>query len=593
MRLCCILRSVAFAALFTIRFAANAQAHNGYTSPQWRDVIYRTKCSNFALFGDVVIANDNENCSVSTALLLLFRQSFRYNKHKWNEDIRHTDTRLTRMLYAHEITTRNQDATVRYHVPKTTCMLSRNATPSNLVSPQITAVTVLSTDHQSVTFAAFGAPTLSAAYVTVQQHTNGTTHVAVDEAFGLHAVNNHSPSAAFLCSHELAVGNAGWNDYDVILYKKNNKNYTNKGMTSPFRIGGENIGSLFEWNNNVYLSARLNVPYVPLDVTGHGYRSIGLYKVDASNATSELVDWIAPDACVQPCLDRMHHSCEDGVLTVNASAVLSCLPTMTSGFIHETTYGNCFRQAVTNMSDACMQRKQEKFVEGLLCAHRCRVDNQLYQPSVAPIDGTLYGVTSRTSWLATAQENNTTPSPIHFCRLSKSFAWNPACFDVDAASMRDMYGTPGHAMTSQLVKAGGFLYLGSPSLKSPIADIACSAVLHKWNASLFSYIEFSKPNEDGNELILPDVVLPDSRQFQLLFGCDKDKPHQFDKIKVAAFNRITQCHSTNKINEATDAENMKLFLMFETDCVGAKFDLHIVLPNGCRFYGLGPLEVTH
>jgi hypothetical protein len=567
--------------LFTGPWVAKARAFNGYSTPRWRDVVYNKSCTDFALFRDVVVANDNVDCSVSTALLLLLRQSFRHNKHKWIEDARYTETRLTRMLHAHELTTRNHDAKVRYHEPTTMCMLPRNATPSDLVSSLVTAVTALPSDGTVATFAAFGAPTLSPSYLTVQQYVNGTTKIALDEAFGLHAINNHSPSAAFLPSHELAVGNAGWNDYDVVLYKQNNKNYTNENMASPFRIGGENIGSLFEWNKNVYLSARLNVPYVPLDVTGHGYRSIGLWKVDASESTSELVDWVAPDACITPCLDQMHHSC-DGILTINASAVLSCLPTMTSGFIHEKPYGDCFRGSFATTSDACMQRKQEKFIEGLLCAHRCRVDNQLYQPSVSPVDDLLYGVTSRTSWLAT-QENNTTPSPLHFCRLSKSFAWNPACFDADAPSMRDTHGTPGHAVTSQLVKAGDYVYLGSPG--GPKQAPECSAVLHRWNASSFSYLA---SDDEDVEIMLPNVVLPANRQLQLWCSCGNDAA-RLDRISTLVHYADKQC-PTQRQSQIAERSAERIDLEVSCEPNAAKVELHILLPKGCQLFGIGPRE---
>lgn len=48
------------------------------------------------------------------------------------------------------------------------------------------------------------------------------------------------------------------------------------------------------------------IRHVPLDVTGHGYRFIGFKLNSSAGWQSELVDWIAPDACLHRNLHRRH-----------------------------------------------------------------------------------------------------------------------------------------------------------------------------------------------------------------------------------------------------------------------------------------------
>ena len=571
-------------------------SNEGYTTTHWRQSIHERNCSNFFVTDGIQIAGDDSNCTVTNALLLLLRQSYRYNSKKWADDVRHTSTRIDRTLMAHELMPlgAQHNLDLHYAQPSTTCMLTPNDVANDAISPVITSVTLLTSDADSATFALFGAPTKSSKFAQVRVFTNLSTVLSVGDAPGLHALNNHSPSAAFLLDGSLAAGNMGWNDYDVTVYSKDGANYTDMRLSPSYRVGGENIGSLFRSNGSVLMSARFNVPYVPLDVSGHGYRSIGLYNITTSppQPRSDLVDWVSPDGCMSVCIDEMNQTCAHN-LTLNASSLLLCLPDFAAGSINETLYTVCLRSALSHHADDdCQRRKASQFVDGVLCAHRCRSEHQIYMPAISSVNGLWYGVAGLTSYKATTERNDAhhdqsaaTASPVALCRLSKSFAWNPGCFDVHSALMRDVKGSYGHPLTSEIVQLNSTLLLASLApLKANVSE-SCATYLHAWNLSTFSYFQVRKDGPSGaSRLVLSNVALPATRRVRVLISSTDVAAPCSGGIKMFAYGRQL-CRTTHVVDDDDGGDPT-----FEINCGLATpiVDLHIFLPPACRLYGVGP-----
>jgi len=566
-------------------------SNNGYTSPHWRQSIYDKNCSDIFVTDGVRIVGDDASCTVNNALLLLLRQSFRYNSKRWAEDVRHTGIRIDRTLFAHDLMPlgAQHNLDLRYEPPITTCMMRASSVANESISSVITSATLLSTDPDSVTFAMFGAPTKSSKFVQARIFVNRSISLSIGDAPGLHAINNHAPSAAFLVGDNLAAGNMGWNDYDVDLYSRDGANYTDKRPSPSYRVGGENIGSLFRSNGSLLMSARFNVPYVPLDVSGHGYRSIGLYNFTSTPSVtrSDLVDWLSPDGCISACVDQLNRTCKQD-LALNASSLLHCLPSGVGGTINETLYSECVKGALSgDDGDDCLQRKRSQFADGLLCAHRCRSKNQIYMSAISLVNGQWYGVAGLTSYNATTQghdqqRNRTASSPLALCRLSKSFAWNPGCFDVKAASMHDVVGTYGHPVTSQVVELGDALLLASVGAPKDVSD-TCAVYLHTWNASYFSFFQVGEKPSRTSTLVMSNMILPPTRRVRISSGSHGKTGSCFDGVKLLAYGK-QPCRTTRVATDDASGST------FEVDCglVSPSVDLHILLPRACRLYSMGP-----
>ena len=99
------------------------------------------------------------------------------------------------------------------------------------------------------------------------------------------------------------------------------------------------------------------IRHVPLDVTGHGYRSIGLSKLTNSSAgwQSELVDWIVHDACIATCVEDIHASCAEG-LVLNPTSFLQSLPPSAPGKINEGQHEECLHRALPIDASKCAAR---------------------------------------------------------------------------------------------------------------------------------------------------------------------------------------------------------------------------------------------
>ena len=592
--------------------AEDAVPYQGYTSPDWRRCVYDKNCTDALLMPDVKIVGD-ESCATSNALFLLLRQSSRFNKAKWADDMKDAEFRLNRTMYAHELAPSGsrRDFVLQYTRPSTSCMVWASNVTDTSMSPRISSVSVFKTDMYGVTFAMFSAPTSSSTFL--QARVNAANHsvaLSFANARGLHRLKNHAPSAAFLPSENLAVANFGWNDYDVALYATKGDAYVNMKMQSPYRAGGENIGSLFRSASSLHTSVRFNVPYVPRDRTGHGYRSIGLYNItDASTGLrSDLIDWVSPDACMSGCLREMHEPCGGILLLLNATLFLRCLPSdgfnihRNSGDVLKNVYAPCLRSALNVASApyassssalACMDARKESLVNGMLCAQRCRAGNQIYMPAISYMQGSWYGVAGLTSYEAVEtgnKDHSQGSNPLLLCRLSKSFAWSPSCFDESEALMLDSYGKLGHPLTSQVVELNGSILLASVGDHASILPKTerCTTYLHSWPASNFSYFRAAEATSKSFKVPLPGIVLPDNAQFSVLYGFDTDAAPCSDGIVLQAFYQ-NQCR-TARIGGNVFTNNNTGDVRFQVNCApnASTVDLHIHVPSSCYMYGVGP-----
>ena len=331
-------------------------------------------------------------------------------------------------MYAHELVPSGsrRNFVLQYEQPSTSCLVwASNVTNTSMSSTRgITSVSVFEADTHGVTFALFSAPTQSSEFLQARVHdVKNSVSLSIANATGLHRLRNHSPSAAFLPSENLAVANLGRVDYDVNLYARKGDEYIDLKMQSPFRVGGENIGSLFRSGSSLYMNARFNVPYVPLDMGGHGYRSFGLYNITSTtiDPRSDLIDWVSPDACISGCLNDLHETCGE-VLLLNANLLLRCLPRggRLSGYELQNKYAPCLLNAlnISNTSSPCIRARKESLVDGLLCAQRCRSGNQIYHSSISSMKGSWYGVAGRSTTFC-QQPADALPSEQIICVESK------------------------------------------------------------------------------------------------------------------------------------------------------------------------------
>ena len=592
--------------------AADAVPYQGYTSPDWRRCVYDKNCTDALLMPDVQIVGD-EDCATSNALFLLLRQSYHFNKAKWAADVKDAEVRLNRTMYAHELAPSGsrRDFALQYSRPSTSCLVWASNVTGTSMGPLISSVSVFKADAHGVTFALFSAPTSSSMFLQARVHdANQSVSLAFADAKGLHLLKNHAPSAAFLPSENLAVANLGWNDYDVTLYARQGDAYVDMKLQASFRAGGENIGSLFRSGGSLHMSVRLNVPYVPLDRVGHGYRSIGLYNITDSSAglRSDLVDWVSPDACMSGCLRDLHEPCGD-MLLLNAKTLVRCLPQdgfhihRKSGYVLEHVYAPCLRSALNVASassalsaaaSACLDARKESLVNGLLCAQRCRADNQIYMPAISYMQGSWYGVAGLTSYEAVETGNKDQsqglPNPLLLCRLSKSLAWSPSCFNESAALMLDSKGKFGHPLTSEVVELHGNILLasvGDHGVKLPDTE-RCATYLHSWPASNFSYFRAVEATFKSFKVSLPNTVLPDNAQVSVVYGFDTDAAPCSEGIALQAFHG-TQCRTT-RAGGNTFTHNNTGDVRFQVSCdpQAAAVNLHIHVPSSCRLHGIGP-----
>jgi len=193
------------------------------------------------------------------------------------------------------------------------------------------------------------------------------------------------------------------------------------------------------------------------------------------------------------------------------------------------------------------------------------------------------------SWYGVAGKYNVASNPLMLCRLSKSFAWNPSCFDENAALMHDLNGNIGHPISSQIVDFNGNVLLATVANNRGselIGKDRCMTYLHSWPASNFSYFGAIEEASASFKVALRNVALPDN-QVNVLYGFQKSAAACSESIILQAFHQ-KQCRTARIGGNIFTNNTGDVRFQVVCDPKGTMVDLHIHMPSSCRLHGVRP-----
>ncbi len=300
------------------------------------------------------------------------------------------------------------------------------------------------------------------------------------------------PSGDFIYTNngDFAVTHQG--SYDVGVFKREGDTYT-KINTSGFKdAGGENIGSLFQFNDKIYASVRVNLRYHLRSDGGHGYRYAGVYHVSLENvsrteATSHgsLVVQHANDAeCCAACGGCAEDKLFARTCKVDSDAWWDCLSVPSNTVARTwslTKQMDCQLKASLQLTDIPCD-----FSAYYICVHKCRARSEVYHSAVSNIAGGLFGLIS-------FRDDNS----VRACRLGAQ-SMTFFCFDTPVRFLKN--SLPSHPIMSKIVETRNkFTFLETVTTDYHKPDPSKpTAIAHSWERENFCSLTQENPSLPGS-----------------------------------------------------------------------------------------------
>jgi len=299
------------------------------------------------------------------------------------------------------------------------------------------------------------------------------------------------PSGHFLytTSGNYAVAHQG--EYGVGIFKEKEGNFTKLNSFGFTDAGGENIGSLFRYNDELYASVRVNLRYHFRSQGGHGYRYPGVYHISVTNnsveevANASLIVQHTDDAqCCAECGGCFEDKEFTNNCEVNSDTWWDCLSrpkNMKARDWSLTKNWDCQKNASQQLGDLPCE-----FSAYYLCVHKCRAHGERYHSAVSKIGGGLFGLLS-----------NRLDNSVTACRLgAKSLKF--FCFDDPLVFLKN--SKPTHPVMSSLVETQNqftLLEMVTTDMKKPDPSKP-NTVAHSWNRENFCSLVQQNPSFPGS-----------------------------------------------------------------------------------------------
>ena len=484
---------------------------------------------------------DDRNSSVASSLALLFTESEKGNKQKWTSETNTFEHSTARPLLAHEFVSMRKKYSLGFTQANLTCVLGRTGPFSNFNDITDASFENILPEKIDIAMLNYTQQSRSGLYLMASLWLNGSITYSTQAAGKLLNTKNR-PSAVFLQGTTFALANKKY--YNPTVYTRKSGTWLEVPTPPFFRAGGENLGSIFKMGNETYASLRFNVPYIPSSIGGWGYRSMGVYSIGVQNGSVDAVfhptpkvkAWISPDECVTLCGSKhQNRPCDGPRITLNASTYEKCTLLYAWHLQYDDLRNAKLKQCLldsteTAADDACSRGKRDDFINRALCAHACRLSNQLYQPAISSINERLYTVVGR-SYLG---RDVTVPiekpldpgNPIHFCAVTNDFTWDSGCFADDSVMYFDSFGIFGHPLVSNMLRYNGvynLLSVAAPAHKPEAKGTTCAVHLRQWDESNFSFAQVKASNTAG-QILLKKFRVPASGSVSIV--CQSKDPQK-------------------------------------------------------------------
>lgn len=313
---------------------------------------------------------------------------------------------------------------------------------------------------------------------------------------------HHWPSGHFLNSSRGYYAAVHQNTYGIGVFQTRKGTFHRMETTGFDDAGGENIGSLFEHQGELYLSVRVNLRYHLRSMGGHGWRNPGIYKLifdDGNTSFSNSIPRTSDGSKVHGSLSVQHSddiqccvACggcfEDknfgNRCSVNADEWWSCLarpPNASERGWSLRKNRKCQRTAMRDISPAGCD-----FSTYYECVHDCRSRGEKYHSAVSNIGGGLIGL------IGTRVDNS-----LSFCRLgNKSLKFfcsqRPLLFSTNSK--------PTHPVMSAIVETRNKLtFLEMVTVdrfaQEPSKPIT---IAHSWQRNRFCLLSQKDPSLAGS-----------------------------------------------------------------------------------------------
>ena len=273
-------------------------------------------------------------------------------------------------------------------------------------------------------------------------------------------------------------------NYGIGIFKESHGKYVKLDSTGFDDAGGENIGSLFEYEENLYLAARVNLKYHLRSMSGHGWRYPGIYKLVFSQQFDSTLPSVHgllvaqntnDELCCEACGGCIEEKAFSDTCDVDSDKWWHCLQKpaeMTSKLdaIQWSLRGNatCPLLATSEANTSC------DFAQYYGCVQRCRSEFEKYHAAVSNIDGALIG-------LVGARRHNEQ----YFCHLG-SRSLNYMCLETPMLTLKDGSRSTHPVMTSLVATNRKLTFLEMVNTEVQNNDHTIpSAIAHSWDRSRF------------------------------------------------------------------------------------------------------------
>ena len=286
----------------------------------------------------------------------------------------------------------------------------------------------------------------------------------------------HGPSGAVFEDFDginVAVAHAGRYKAQVLVQKKDEEKIGawRKVHTFDFdRLGGENIGSIFQFGHHLYATIRSVIPASLSSRTGWGYRQTGIFRLnftkDLRHASDTLEFEVKQDSvCAKKCGLAKDKLLTGEKVVFDADKMDMCH----KNAMDQTGYLKCLPKI--------LKGKFKNLVSDYLkCCIKCKKETEIYQAGVFNYHGRLFGA------FATTKKNQ-----VLLCSFEADFSQN--CYENPVLQVS---GSMGHPVISSFVHVEKKIILAASSgqvilkPKERNSDPRwCSMIFYSWKEEDF------------------------------------------------------------------------------------------------------------
>jgi len=324
----------------------------------------------------------------------------------------------------------------------------------------------------------------------------------------------------------VAAMHQGW--YKVGIFKGSNSSNLEKIDTSGFDgLGGENIGSLFEHKDKLFLAGRHNIRRHIHALSGIGYRQAGIYELipsrDKNGTTHIFGRLVSQHSNDRLCCEKCGGCLEDknfSEVKIDADSWWSCHQ-MPAGLSEEGKWSESVWKMKPHESIRCADNatsgpRSKVFLDYLTCVQKCRDKNEAYHSAVTNLHGTLTSLVS--------YRNNTSA---YLCRVGGR-SLRHFCHQQPLIFLNAVRRT--HPVMSSLQHDDKYFFVAGPS--TALNSGSRTAIFYSWQKHQFCS---STQKDIKKESVLNMSVQMESDVLHVIFSPHSNKCEERNDFDLSLF----------------------------------------------------------